>query len=50
MLRAVDQCSVKRHLAQPPLFEFVLEPGPYPKPESAGPSRAPAELESSPPS
>ena len=26
MLRAVDQCSVKRHLAQPPDFEVVAIP------------------------
>jgi putative redox protein len=26
ILRAVDQCSVKRHLAQPPVFEISVAP------------------------
>jgi putative redox protein len=50
LLRAVDQCTVKRHLIQPPQFELVLEAGPHPPPESAGFSLAPAGLDFSPPS
>ena len=46
VLRAVDQCSVKRHLAEPPAFEVVAAAGEVPRRvESAG-SQALASTES----
>ena len=47
--RAIDQCSVKRHLIQPPQFEVALEQNLHTSPESAGLSRAPAGLDTFPP-
>jgi|SRR5262249_34001230 len=41
LLRAIDQCSVKRHLLQPPRFEIALAPSP-PAARPAGRGQSPA--------
>lgn len=37
MLRAVDQCAVKRHLEEPPHFEVLATPAPGPVPTAERP-------------
>lgn len=46
LLRAVDQCAVKRHLVEPPKFEVTLVAGQAPRLDPAGFSRVPAALDS----
>jgi ribosomal protein S12 methylthiotransferase accessory factor len=46
LLRAVDQCAVKRHLAEPPKFEFAFVAPSRQKLEPAGLAGTPAGLDS----